>query len=115
MNKQTYKGIQTKTVTRGIYDRVPTGKFVGNVEQYRHDKVGEAVANYTFEVIDAVTLRINGVEYRVEDSSEFAIKVMKTKIKANGGAVGLVKFLCCEKLDNWELKIMENCKPVNPN
>lgn len=101
---------QTKTVTRGIYNRVPVDNG-----QYRHDKVGETVANYTFEVVDAATLRINGKTYRVEDCSEFAIKVMKTKIKANGGAKGLAKFLCRETLDSWELKIIENCKPINLN
>lgn len=107
--------VQNKTVTRGIYNRVAIGEFVGGVEQYRHDKVGETVANYAFEVVDAATLKINGKTYRVEDNSEFAIKVMKTTIKANGGAKGLVKFLCRETLDNWELKIIENCKPINLN
>lgn len=114
-DKETATQTQTKTVTKGIYNRVATGEFVGNVEQYRRDKVGETVANYTFEVVDDVTLRINGKTYRVEDNSEFAIKVMKTKIKSKGGAAGLVKFLCREKLDNWELKIIESCKPVNLN
>lgn len=111
-DKETAKEIatQTKTVTRGIYNRVPVGNG-----QFRHDKVGETVANYAFEVVDAATLRINGTIYRVEDCSEFAIKVMRTKIKANGGAKGLVKFLCRETLDSWELKIIENCKPINLN
>lgn len=101
---------QTKTVTRGTYNRVPVGNG-----QFRHDKVGETVANYTFEVVDAATLKINGKYYRVENDREFAIKVMKTKIKAIDGAVGLVKFLCRETLDSWELKIIENCKPINLN
>lgn len=116
-DKETVKetATQTKTVTRGIYNRVATGKFAGGVEQFRYDKVGETVANYAFEVVDAATLRINGKIYRVEDCSEFAIKVMHTKIKANGGAKGLVKFLCRETLDDWELKIIESCKPVNLN
>lgn len=106
---------QTKTVTRGIYNRVATGEYVGGVEQYRHDKVGEQITVYTFEVINDSTLSINGKTYRVEDCSEFAIKVMRTKIKANGGAKGLAKFLCRETLDSWELKIIENCKPINLN
>lgn len=101
---------RTKTVTRGIYNRVPVGNG-----QFRHDKVGETVVNYTFEAVDAATLRINGKTYCVEDCSEFAIKVMRTKIKSNGGAKGLVKFLCRETLDNWELKIIENCKPITLN
>lgn len=111
-DKETAKetATQTKTVTRGIYNRVPVGNG-----QFRHDKTGETVANYAFEVVDAETLRINGNAYRIEDYSGFAIKVMKTKIKANGGAAGLVKFLCRETLDNWELKIIENCKPINLN
>lgn len=70
----------TKTVTSGIYNRVSTGKYVGNVEQFRTIKVGERVNKYTFEVINAGTLRINGNAYKVEYSSEFAIKIMKTKI-----------------------------------
>lgn len=106
---------QTKTVTRGIYNRVATGEFVGNVEQYRYDKVGEQTIAYTFEVVDDVTLSINGKCYRVEDFGKFAIKIQRTKIKANGGAKGLIKFLCGETLDNWELKIIENCKPINLN
>lgn len=111
-DKETAKetATQTKTVTRGMYNLVPVGNG-----QFRHDKVGETVARYTFEVIDAATLRINGKTYRIEDNSEFAIKVMRTKIKANGGAKGLVKFLCRETLDSWELKIIENCKPINLN
>lgn len=108
--KEAATQTQTKIVTRGIYNRVPVGNG-----QFRHDKVGETVANYTFEVVDAVTLRINGKCYRVEDDREFAIKVMKTKIKAIDGAAGLVKFLCRETLDGWELKIIENCKPINLN
>lgn len=106
--KETAK--ETKTVTRGIYNRVPVDNG-----QFRHDKVGETIANYAFEVVDAATLRINGKAYRVEDCSGFAIKVMKTKIKANGGSAGLVKFLCRETLDSWELKIIDSCKPINLN
>ena len=101
---------QTKTVTRGIYNRVPVDNG-----QYRHDKVGERITVYTFEAVNDTTLSINGKCYRVEDCSEFAIKVMRTKIKANGGAKGLAKFLCRETLDSWELKIIENCKPINLN
>lgn len=107
--------IQTKTVTRGIYNRVATGEYVGGVEQYRHDKVGEQTTVYTFEVINDSTLSINGKCYRVEDDREFTLKVMKTKIRAIDGAKGLIKFLCRETLDDWELKIIENCKPINLN
>lgn len=108
-DKETPTQTETKTVTRGIYNRVPVGNG-----QYRHDKVGEQTAVYAFAV-HTDSIEINGVRYRVEDCGEFAIKVMKTKIKANGGAKGLVKFLCRETLDSWELKIIENCKPVNLN
>lgn len=107
--------MQTKTVTRGIYNRVSTGEQVNGVEQFQTIKTGEQVNNYTFEVIDANTLRINGNAYRVEDNSEFAIKVMKTKIKAAGGAPGLIKFFMRDTLDAWELKVIENCKPINLN
>lgn len=107
--------IQIKTVTRGIYNRVATGEYVGGVEQYRLEKVGEQTTVYTFEVINDSTLSINGKCYRVEDDREFTLKVMKTKIRAIDGAKGLIKFLCRETLDDWELKIMENCKPINLN
>lgn len=103
----------TKTVTSGIYNRVPTGEYVGNREQIRMVKTGERVSKYTFEVINADTLRINGNAYKVEYSSEFAIKIMKTKIKAQGGASGLLKFFMSDTLDSWELRVVENCKPIN--
>lgn len=113
--KETPTTVQTKTVTRGIYNRVATGEFVGNVEQYRHDKVGEQTTVYTFEAVDDSTLSINGKCYRVEDCGEFAIKVMKTKIKASDGAKGIIKLFMHDALDTWELKIIENCKPINMN
>lgn len=102
----------TKTVTRGIYNRVPTGRCIGNVEQVSTIKVGERVANYIF-VAHADSIEINGVKYRVEDCSEFAIKVMKTKVKANGGAAGLLKLFLSDKFDSWEMKVIEHCKPIN--
>lgn len=102
----------TKTVTCGIYNRIPTGRYIGGVEQISTVKTGERTTHYTFAA-HADSIEINGVKYRVEDCSEFAIKVMRTKIKANGGAKGLIKFLCRETLDSWELKIIENCKPMN--
>lgn len=106
---------QTKTVTTGIYARVSTGEYVGDVEQFRTIKTGEQTNVYTFEVIDANTIRINGNAYRVEDNREFAIKIMKTKIKATDGAVGLVKFFMREQFDSWEMKVIENCNPINLN
>lgn len=107
----------TKTVTRGIYNRVPTGQRVGNVEQFRYIKIGEKVNTYAFEVIDHNTISINGKAYKIENSSEFAIKVMKTKIKAFGGASGLLKLFTKSNADNdnWETRIIENCKPINLN
>ncbi len=103
----------TKTVTHGIYNRVATGRHVGGVKQYRHVKTGEEVRKYTFEVVDTNTLQINGNNYCIEDNSEFAIKVMKTKIKAAGGALGLLKFFMRDTLDAWERKVIEYCKPTN--
>ncbi len=103
----------TKTVTSGIYNRVPTGEYVGNREQFRMVKTGERVNKYTFEIVNANTLRINGNAYRIEDNSEFAIKIMKTKIKAQGGASGLLKFFMHDTFDSWELRVIENCKPIN--
>lgn len=103
----------TKTVTRGIYNRVPTGEFVGNVEQYRTIKTGERVNKYTFKVVDANTLIVNGKAYKVEHDKEVAIKIMKTKVKALGGAPGLLKFFMRDPSDAWELKVTKNCKPIN--
>lgn len=102
----------TKTVTRGIYNRVPTGRYIGGVEQISTVKTGERTTHYTF-VAHVDSIEINGVKYRVEDCSEFAIKIQHTKIKAHDGAKGLIRLFLSDILDGWELKIIENCKPMN--
>ena len=56
--------------------------------------------------------------YRVEDNREFTYKVMKTKIKASGGAAGLYAFLKRNIEDRfaeiWTYNcikaILENCR-----
>lgn len=100
--------MQTKTVIRGIYKQIKLDNG-----QIRHEKTCEIETPYILEIIDKNTLRINDDCYKVEDCSHYAIKIMKTKLKAIGGAVGLFKFLIKEELDTWEKKIIENCKPFN--
>lgn len=102
----------TKTVTSGIYKRVPTGRYIGGVEQISHVKAGEQTTHYIFTA-HADSIEINGVKYRVEDCGEFAIKIQRTKIKAHDGAKGLIKLLLSDTFDGWELKIIDNCKPMN--
>lgn len=102
----------TKTVTRGIYNRIPTGRYIGGVEQISIVKVGERTTHDAFTV-HPDSVEINGVKYRVEDSGEFAIKIQRTKIKAHNGAKGLIKLFLSDTLDSWETKIIENCKPMN--
>lgn len=102
----------TKRVTYGIYNRVPTGRYIGGVEQISTVKTSERTTHYTFAA-HADSIEINGVKYRVEDCSEFTIKIKRTKIKAHNGAKGLIKLFLSDTLDGWELKIIENCKPIN--
>lgn len=103
-----------RTVKKGEWKRVPTG--VG--EQFRMEKVRDIENHYDYAVNSANDrIMINGNTYVVEYASEWAIKIMKTKIKANGGAKGLMEFLnrfqsSCD--DGWELKILENCNPEKP-
>ena len=56
----------TKTVTRGIYNRVPTGCYIGGVEQISTVKTGEQTTHYAFTA-HADSIEINGVKYRVEN------------------------------------------------
>ena len=57
-------------------------------------------------------ITINGLSYKVGDVYEYAIQIKKTKINANGGALGLVRFLSSQTFDMWETKILNNCKPT---
>lgn len=101
----------TRTVTRGIFNRVPTGNYVGNVEQFRTVKIGEQTTVYNY-VAEENALIINGAKYKVVEDFEFTIKIQKSQIKAVGGASGLLDFLTRETLDSWELKIIERCRPM---
>lgn len=100
----------SRTVTKGIYnvETLPNG-------QKRYNKVGETKTTYTYstnENDDVIT--INGKSYRVEYNSEWAYKIMKTKIKAPGAArllETLTEFQhSCQ--DYIEEKIIENVKPI---
>ena len=64
----------------------------------------------TNEKNDVIT--INGVFYKVGDVYGYAIQIKKTKINANGGAFGLLRFLSSQTFDIWENKILNNCKPI---
>lgn len=70
----------TKTVTHGIYKRVPTEKFVGNTRQYSTIKIDEETITYNIAV-DDTTLTINGKTYRLEYVPEYSIQIRKTKVK----------------------------------
>lgn len=104
----------TKTITRGIYNRVSTGQYVGGVEQFRHEKVGEKITVYNFTA-EGDKLTINGKSYKVEEDREFVIKILKTKIKARGGAEGLMNFFASNNDswdDQWERLLIEKCRPI---
>lgn len=83
-------------------------------EETRYDKEADAlvhVANWSFTVYpgssEQFTVCKNGVAktVRVEDcGSEFVYKLLKTKIKAQGGAHGLF-----ERLDQWLSEKFEEC------
>lgn len=102
-----------KVTKRGIYNYVPTGIFVGGVEQKRAVKVGERTVTYSFVAHDDC-LEIDGVKYRVKDDREWAIKIMKTHIKAIDGPKGLLKLILTfwPTLDTIEQRIIEKCKPM---
>lgn len=103
----------TKTITRGIYNRVSTGQFVGGVEQFRHDKTGEQTTVYNIAV-DDTTLTINGKVYRLEYCPEYAIKIMKTKVKTCCTPERFIKSFCTGDNDitAWIDKVITNCKPI---
>lgn len=102
----------TKTVTRGIYNRVPTGEYVGTVQQFKLVKIGETTTVYNMQATkDSVT--INGKTYKVEYKTGYALKVLKTKLQTNNGGEGLIDLFMSDSLDCWILKVIENCKPIN--
>lgn len=103
----------TTTVTRGIYNRVPTNEYAGGVQQYRHEKTGEITTVYNIAV-DDTTLTINGNVYRLEATPGIAIKIMKTKVKTCYTPERFIKSFCTEGSDikAWIDKIIANCKPI---
>lgn len=100
----------TKKVTIGIFNHVPT--YIDGEKRIKWEKVGERVTAMYHFAAHPDSIEINGVKYRVEDNREWAIKVLKTKVKAIDGAKGLIKLFMSEQLDHWELRIIENCKPM---
>lgn len=102
----------TKTVTRGIYNRVSTGQFVGGVEQFRHIKTGEQTTIYNISV-DDTTLTINGNVYRLEYVPGYSIQIRKTKVKTMYNAEQLIKFFMdFDTSGGWIEKVITNCKPI---
>lgn len=102
-----------KIITRGIYKRVPTNKYIGGVQQYRHEKTGETITVYNIAV-DESTLTINGNVYRLEYAPNFAIKIMNTKIKTCYTPERFIKSFCtsANDLTAWIDKVIANCKPI---
>jgi len=58
-------------------------------------------------------LTINGVSFKVVIDFVFSIQVQKTQLKAVDGAFGLLRTLLTFGGDNWETKIINNCRPLN--
>lgn len=61
--------------------------------------------------VDNTLIFINGKIYKVKDDSEFAIKIMKTMVKSQNGASGLINFLI-KGFQNWIPRIIDNTKPI---
>lgn len=86
---------------QGIYKSVPTGKFVGDVEQMRTERVGEIRTQWCICVpnIDdhnrVMIVSRNGENKTilVESDYEYAWKIMARKVLAIGGAKGLFECL----------------------
>lgn len=71
------------------------------------------ITNYELKAsTDNTLISINGNIYKVKDDSEFAVKIMKTIIKSQNGAIGLVDFLSKHGFQNWIPRIMDNTKPL---
>lgn len=102
---------KSRTVTKGIYNVIDLDNG-----QKQHVRIGETKTDYHYSVnADNDRISINGKEYKVVSDYEFTIKIQKTQIKAINGAAGLMNFLSGFQnsvSDNWERKIIENCRPV---
>lgn len=80
---------------QGIYESIPTGKFVGDVEQLRKVKVGELRTQWCIcvpNMDDRVMIVSRDGKNKtviVENDHKWAWKIMARKVLANGGAKGL--------------------------
>lgn len=99
-----------RIVTKNTYniEVLPNG-------QKCYNKVGETKTEYRYETNETDDIiTINGKSYKVEYNSEWAYKIMKTKIKAPGAArllETLIEFQnSCQ--DYIEQRIFENVKPI---
>lgn len=61
---------------------------------------------------DNTLISINGKIYKVKDDGEYAIKIMKTMVKSQNGAIGLINFLTKHGFQNWIPRIIENTKSI---
>lgn len=96
---------------QGVWNKIPV-----EGGQIRHELAGEIVTNWTIAIYpdknDILTISRNG-EYktvRVISDPEWAVKVMKTQVKASGGAKGLFDLLdrdCSRSTTAFEFKFLE--------
>lgn len=104
----TYK----KRLTKGAYE-VKTNEQGTSTSHKLLNKYNE---DYHYAVNDANDeININGRVYKVKNDDEFAVKVRKTFIGAQGGAKGLAEFFTNRSgrtSDIWERKIFQNTKPI---
>lgn len=90
----------------GIYERIPTGEFVGNVEQLRTERVGEKRTQWTICVPNmddrVMIISRNGENktVKVESAPGWCYKVLRSKVLASGGAKGLFRSLVRDLTDN---------------
>lgn len=97
---------------QGVWNNIPV-----EGGQIRSELAGEIVTNWTIAIYpyknDILTISRNG-EYktvRVISDPEWAIKVMKTQVKAIGGAKGLFDFLdrnCSRSSTAFEFKYLQS-------
>lgn len=84
---------------QGIYESIPTGKFVGDVEQMRTERVGEirtlwciCVPNMDDRVM-IVSRNGKNKTVIVENTYGWCYKILRNKVLASGGAKGLFNTL----------------------
>ena len=101
-----------KRLTKGAYE-VKTNEQGTSTSHKLLNKYNEDFHYTTNKANDEIN--INGRVYKVKDDPEFAIKVRKTFIGAQGGADGLARFLTQQTgrtSDIWENKIFRGAKPT---